>query len=231
MVLDNKMSTAESANEKQTAEIKSDSTKNPNSGLSERLAKLQELKKKKQESERQNKQELFKDYKQQKLKSIEFKQIEKKKNNAELEHEKLNSLEKGEDFDRKQNWDWSIEDCEKWEKKNKAKAKMQTRGFQNFNQMAEQSYNKELRNLNVDKEAYDQQKKESTTKKNNEKSILPTINNPSKADVNTLVRNIEEANSRRMKRRRNKDDEDDVSSYINDKNKQFNLKLNRQYDE
>lgn len=225
------MSTAESADEKQTTQIKSDSTKNPNSGLSGRLAKLQELKKKKQESERQNKQELFKDYKQQKLKSIEFKQIEKKKNNAELEHEKLNSLEKGEDFDRKQNWDWSIEDCEKWEKKNKTKAKMQTRGFQNFNQMAEQSYNKELRNLSVDKEAYDQQKKESTTKKNNEKSILPTNNNPSKADVNTLVRNIEEANSRRMKRRRNKDDEDDVSSYINDKNKQFNLKLNRQYDE
>ena len=67
--------------------------------VSDRLAKLQRLKRKKQESEKLNKQELFQDYKQQKLKSIEYKKIEQKKLNAELEQEKLDSIEKGEDFE------------------------------------------------------------------------------------------------------------------------------------
>lgn len=203
--------------------------------LSDRLAKLQQLKRKKQESEKLNKQELFQDYKQQKLKSIEYKKIEKKKLNVELEQEKLDSLDRGEDFERKRNWDWTIEDCEKWEKKTKQKGKNQKSGFQNFNKMAEQAYNKEILNLKVDREAYDQQKK--VIDKFNGDShpqmskILPVYNKPNAADTNILVRNIEEANNRRMKRRRNKQEEDDVNSYINDKNKQFNLKLNRQYDE
>lgn len=203
--------------------------------VSDRLAKLQQLKRKKQESENLNKQELFKDYKQQKLKYIEYKKIEQRKLNAELEHEKLNSIEKGEDFERKQNWDWSIEDCEKWEKKIKQKGNNKS-GFQNFSKMAEQAYNKELLNLKVDKEAYDQQRNAAEKNKSNSDQlqmpkILPLSSKPSAADTNRLVRNIEEANNRRMKRRRNKDDEDDVNSYINDKNRQFNLKLNRQYDE
>lgn len=203
--------------------------------VSDRLAKLQQLKRKKQESEKLNKQELFQDYKQQRLKSIEYKKIEQKKLNAELDQEKLDSIEKGEDFERKQNWDWTIEDCEKWEKKTKQKGRSQKSGFQNFNKMAEQAYNKELLNLKVDKETYDQQKNAINKNKSGSQlqmsNILPVSTKPSAADTNRLVRNIEEANNRRMKRRRNKDDEDDVNSYINDKNKQFNLKLNRQYDE
>mmetsp|Transcript_3118 Transcript_3118/g.3495 ORF Transcript_3118/g.3495 Transcript_3118/m.3495 type:complete len:232 (+) Transcript_3118:35-730(+) len=211
-------------------------SENKQISVSDRLAKLQQLIRKKQESENLNKQELFKDYKQQKLKSIEYKKIEQKKLNAELEHEKLDSIEKGEDFERKQNWDWSIEDCEKWEKKTKQKGNNKKSGFQNFSKMAEQAYNKELLNLKVDKEAYDQQKNAAEKNKSSSDQlqmpkILPFSSKPSAADTNRLVRNIEEANNRRMKRRRNKDDEDDVNSYINDKNKQFNLKLNRQYDE
>lgn len=101
--------------------------------------------------------------------------------------------------------------------------------------MAEQAYNKELLNLKVDKETYDQQKNAINKNKSGNQlqmsKILPVSSKPSAADTNRLVRNIEEANNRRMKRRRNKDDENDVNSYINDKNKQFNLKLNRQYDE
>lgn len=208
---------------------------NKQTSVSDRLAKLQQLKRKKQESENLNKQELFKDYKQQKLKSIEYKKIEQKKLNAELEHEKLDAIEKGEDFERKQNWNWTIEDCEKWEKKTKQKGNNKKSGFQNFNKMAEQAYNKELLNLKVDKETYEQQKNAAERSKSGDKlqmsKILPLSSKSSAADTNRLVRNIEEANNRRMKRRRNKDDEDDVNSYINDKNKQFNLKLNRQYDE
>lgn len=97
--------------------------------VSDRLAKLQRLKRKKQESEKLNKQELFQDYKQQKLKSIEYKKIEQKKLNAELEQEKLDSIEKGEDFERKQNWDWTIEDCEKWEKKPNKREGTRSLGF------------------------------------------------------------------------------------------------------
>lgn len=204
--------------------------------ISDRLVKLQQLKRKKQESEKLNKQDLFQDYKQQKLKSIEYKKIEKKKLSTETEQEKLNSLEKGEDFERKQNWDWTIEDCEKWDMKNKRKGKNLKSGFQNFNIMAEQAYNRELLNQKVDKDAYEQQKKELDRKSSGEhqqqmSKILPPSDKPKATDVRLLVRNIEDANSRRMKRRRNKEDEDDVNSYINDKNKQFNLKLNRQYDE
>lgn len=212
------------------------SPKNENTLVATRLLKLQELKKKKQESEKLNKQELFDDHKKQKLKSLAYKNIEKNKMNAELEQERLDSIEKGEDFDRKQNWSWTIEDCEKWENKKKRDNKNLRSGFQNFSGMAQQSYNKELQNLEVDKDEYERQKKALLQKHGVEdprelKKVIDLSNKPKSADKNRLVRNIEDANNRRMKRRRNKDEEDDVNSYINDKNKQFNLKLNRQYNE
>lgn len=207
----------------------------------DRLSRLQKLKQKKVDSERLNKQELFQDYKDQKQRSIDIQKMEKEKEKAIFENDKLLATERGEDFERKNNLKWSIKEWEGWEKKQKAvKSKQAKVGYNNFDQLAEQSYEKEILNLDISKDDYKEQKQALMKKYDMSEDDYLKPNNISNFDFhdktresskNSLSKSIKDANERRMKRRRDNDEESDVSSYINDKNRQFNQKLNRQYGE
>lgn len=82
---------------------------------------------------------------------------------AEQELAKIDSKERGEDFERKRAWDWTVAESEAWDKTLEAKKERENNeGFSDYQNMAHAAYEKEIReNLGDDKERlqkYQQQK-------------------------------------------------------------------------
>lgn len=96
--------------------------------------------------------------------------------------------------------DYTIEETENWHKKQRVD------GSENVDKLAELTYYKDILAIKVDLQAYKEGKAADPTE-------LSTI----------LAANTE----RKTKRKRHAKDAD-ADSYINEKNKQFNMKLNRQ---
>lgn len=230
--------------------------------LDERLQKLEQLKKRKNESEKKNREELFKEHRKQAVGEGKLRAMELKQEKAMEELDKLESKEKGEDWDRKKGWDYSIEDNEKWDKKQELKNQNKNNGgFVNYAQLAEQSYKKEIDSLEVNKEEYLRQKAKLQKKRirsaedgkddEGDQSDLDEVDyndKPSKAAIDRLVSNMRGSDTRKLRRRKDYEETDTYSKYfrciffflrgssftntqtVNDKNKQFNEKLDRHYD-
>jgi pre-mRNA-splicing factor SYF2 len=168
----------------------------------ERLQKLKQLQKKKAEGTKQNRQELFKEHRQQSI-GKQLEQLRKRQEKAQEELDRLESKEQGEDSHRKKVWDYTIEDNEKWDAKQELrKSNKKNAGFKNYSQMAEQSYNKEIGMLEVDKEKY---------KEHKDKEL--DSHRPSKEAIDTLVDQLTSGDSRRMKRKK-RDEVDSYSEYL-----------------
>ncbi|RLV92884.1 Pre-mRNA-splicing factor SYF2 [Spathaspora sp. JA1] len=122
---------------------------------------------------------------------------------------------------RTKNLNYTLEECEKWEKKQK---KRNEDGTKNMDALAASTYKKEIKGLKIDKEEYKKQKEENSTGK----KIVDAINFvPSEESKKGLANRLKESNERKMKKRRR--NEEDEGGFINEKNRQFNMKLNRQY--
>lgn len=165
----------------------------------------------------------------------------------------------GGDFERKRAWDWTIEESEKWDKRIKKKdAHRDDQAFQDYRQDSRKVYKRQIRDLKVDMDYYEKQKNEAIEKAaasggleivETEDGELVAVDKdgtfystadstgfvehkPPKDAVDRLVKDLTEAEEARLKKRRERmaanGDEGDVT-YINDKNKQFNQKLNRFY--
>jgi len=166
----------------------------------------------------------------------------------------------GEDFERKRAWDWTIEESEKWDKRQDKKQKHRdNNNFQDFAQDARKVYKRQMKNFTADVEAYQKQKMEAIQKAadNGGLDIVETEDGeliaidrdgsfystadmaqmqkkPDKAAIDRLVAELEKAEEARLKRRREKlkaqGEDAGDVTYINIKNKQFNDKLKRFYD-
>lgn len=163
----------------------------------------------------------------------------------------------GEDFERKRAWDWTVDESEKWDKRmNKKQRHRDDVAFQDYTQDARKVYKRQMRELNPNLEAYEREKIAAIEKaaSNGDLEIVETSdgemiaidkngsfystadsvgfteNKPDRAGVDKLVGDLKKAEEVRLKKRRDRrgDDESDVT-YINEKNKQFNMKLSRFY--
>lgn len=174
--------------------------------------------------------------------------LQRKKAEAEFKLAKAEAIENGEDFERKRAWDWTVEESERWDKRmEKKKRHVEDVAFQDFSQSARKMYKKSMRELKPDVEGYQKEKakllKDGQVVETEdgelvvvdteggfyaEKDSLGFVDNrPSREAVDRLVKDLKDAEDKRMARRRGGDD-DDVT-YVNDKNKQFNQKLERAY--
>ncbi|KAL2064651.1 hypothetical protein VTL71DRAFT_3789 [Oculimacula yallundae] len=164
----------------------------------------------------------------------------------------------GGDFERKRAWDWTIEESERWDKRIKKKdAHRDDQAFQDYRQDSRKVYKRQIRDLKVDMEYYEKQKNEAIEKAaasggleivETEDGELVAVDKdgtfystadstgfvehkPPKDAVDRLVKDLTQAEEARLKKRRAKMSEGDDGdiTYINDKNKQFNQKLNRFY--
>ncbi|ABN67579.2 predicted protein [Scheffersomyces stipitis CBS 6054] len=189
--------------------------------ISENLKRLEELRRRKKESQVQNSIEASIEWKTKKLAA--------KKQPKDLEEDDENeALHEGPQKDK---LDYTLLEWEEWDKK-MSNSKFGRKGYSNMNELAKWSYEKEMEALEVDKVEYNKQKQKLELQNSAnavERDIAMLKVKPSQEAVASLVQNLQESNERKQKRRRNKQDEEAVSSYINEKNRDFNMKLNREY--
>ena len=165
----------------------------------------------------------------------------------------------GEDFERKRAWDWTIEESERWDKRLKKKdAHRDDQAFQDYRQDSRKVYKRQIRDLKPDMDHYEKEKMAVVEKAaasggleiietddgelvavDKDGTFYSTADStefmdhkPPKAAVDRLVKDLQQAEEARLKKRRERlganGDDGDVT-YINEKNKQFNQKLSRFY--
>lgn len=172
---------------------------------------------------------------------------------------KAEAEEAGEDFERKRAWDWTIDESERWDKRLKKKeAHRDDQAFQDYRQDSRKVYKRQIRDLNVDMEGYEKEKMRAVEKAaasggleivetddgelvavDKDGTFYSTADStgfvehkPPKDAVDRLVKDLQQAEEARLKKQRERNrqnGEDGDVTYINDKNKQFNQKLNRFY--
>jgi len=137
------------------------------------------------------------------------------------------------------------------------KARIDDQAFQDYRQDSRKVYKRQIGNMKVDQDAYEKEKMKAVEKAaasggleivetddgelvavDKDGTFYSTADStgfvehkPPKDAVDRLVKDLQQAEEARMKKRRewhNKGDDGDVT-YINEKNKQFNQKLNRFY--
>lgn len=163
----------------------------------------------------------------------------------------------GEDFERKRAWDWTVDESEKWDKRiNKKQRHRDDVAFQDYTQDARKVYKRQMRELQPNLEAYEKEKLAAIEKaaSNGDLEIVETSdgemiavdkngtfystadsvgfteNKPDRAGVDKLVGDLKKAEEIRLKKRKDRRGEDEADvTYINEKNKQFNMKLSRFY--
>ena len=164
-------------------------------------AKLAMLKKKRLDASNENRKEVYK---------------ERRKMTTKLTDEENETNSKDEKQpERARNWDYTIQEDAEWTKRTTNK----NLGSQNMNKLAELTYKKEIEEIKIDKEAYEEAKTDTT-----HSSDLTHHVDPERAKF--LANKIAADNDRRYKRRQN--DREDSGNYINEKNRQFNMKLKRE---
>ena len=179
----------------------------------------------------------------------ESKRLERKRKQAEAMGEKLDALETGEDLERKRNWEYSLEDNEKWSKKQNRKERRADHGFANFDDSARRKYKRDIDQLKPDLSAYRTQKDavagfegelvQSTSagaviSADNQlfrdaNSFVYADHRPSEDAIDRVIGQINQDIDKRAKRSRVRDEDDGDVTYINDRNKTFNKKLERYY--
>lgn len=111
--------------------------------------------------------------------------------------------------------DWTAEE---WTKKEPVWQGSTLLGYRNVDELAEATYKKEISKRTADQDKYN-------------KAMQADLSTPSYAavlapeDIEALVQGLREATERRQKRRR----VGDGGLYMNERNRQFNLKLDREY--
>ncbi|KAG7664057.1 uncharacterized protein J8A68_002435 [[Candida] subhashii] len=150
--------------------------------VSDALSRFQALKAKRQEAKKLNKREIFQDAKNQRMASIKARQEEINKQNQEAGDDRHTKQDEKDQSEK--NLEYTIEETEKWQAKQKKKNNNHRDGTQNLDILAETTYIKEISDIKIDKEEYNRQKKSLMEKYNIDdesqlKSIVDVENKPS----------------------------------------------------
>ncbi|WVQ78922.1 hypothetical protein IAT38_001014 [Cryptococcus sp. DSM 104549] len=222
--------------------------------MADRMEKLRELRAKMNQTTAQNRRDLVEDHQKAKVTAKELQRLEKQRKLAQTLRLKAEAEENGEDLERKKNWEWSIEDNERWEKKLDEKKAKQDINHLNAGDEAYKKYNRDIRSTKADLSSYERQKEAALggtviPAGSSSQSLASSSRGGLSASedlyrgANTLAygdsKPSEEAIDRVVgkinkdigkKKREKKEDEDEEVNYINDRNKAFNKKIARYFD-
>ncbi|EMR09010.2 hypothetical protein PNEG_02785 [Pneumocystis murina B123] len=214
-----------------------------------RMDQLMNLRKRMRLSAEANRKDLFSEYQRLKEDPKLAKKIEFKRQDAEKKLEKQESIERGEDYERKRAWDWTIEESERWDQRMKEKQEARDKSlFADYTQVAQHSYEKLMRKFKPDLETYEKERAKVVANKTildeNDSEVTNTYesfyrdanflgfanNKPSKKAIDRLIEDLNKQKEMRNKSRRRIDPDDEDVSYINERNANFNRKISRFYD-
>ncbi|KAE8745329.1 hypothetical protein FOCC_FOCC007877 [Frankliniella occidentalis] len=195
----------------------------------ERMKKLRDLHLKRNEARQLNHQEVVEEDKRQKMPT----NWEARKRRADWilkeEEDRTAAAENGEDYDRVKLLEISATDAERLDRKKKKKNP--DSGFADYEQATIRQYNRLVKGIKPDMEQYDEQRQKLGDAFYNEKnSILHGQFKDTKQGIDRMVEDIEKQVAKREKysRRRMHNDDADID-YINERNMNFNKKLERFY--
>ncbi|KAI9296988.1 SYF2-domain-containing protein [Neoconidiobolus thromboides FSU 785] len=218
------------------------------SKVNERLSKLDQLRKRMKESSEANRKEVFAEFQRSKANPKLDSKIERQRLEAERLQARMEAQDKGEDYERSRYWEYSAEQVEKWEQKEREKEERSEVGFTDHMQAAERRYKRLVNKIKPNMAAYNLQKDQTLpmtdiqhlgqvaissalTKDNKSVQYLPIHPKPSSDAVERLATHVKDEIAKRgkfSKIRPVKEDED--VTYINDRNAHFNRKISRAYD-
>lgn len=149
-----------------------------------------------------------------KQKTAEARKLNEKDVNTEMKRQKARTHPNEEAITResphKSLLDYSLREWEEYDTKSTAG------GYKNFDDLAYATYKKGISTIEPDKEQYLRNKDSS--------DLFLVVDDAS--NVSKVVNSLRDASERKLKRKRTGDD---ASAYITEKNKQFNMKLEREY--
>lgn len=187
-------------------------------------SKLEQLRARRVKLEESNRKALFSDHRRQNLLRQKIK--------SEADSATLLEPKEAETPETKasRNLSYSLQECEDWQMR-----KPSNRSAQNhdYNSLAATSYHKELSESDIDPEAYELAKRKlSAAGSSSGSPESPQDFNiiTSQIDKQALADALRESVNRKLKKQRRRGVGIDAGSFINEKNKQFNMKVNREYD-
>ncbi|EPB90623.1 hypothetical protein HMPREF1544_02533 [Mucor circinelloides 1006PhL] len=230
--------------EPQEKQVTNESGSSSSSSLSDRMAKLKELKRRRAtEVDQGNRRDRNLEFQRSKENPKLEARDERKKAEALKLLEKQEAEDKGEDYERKQFWKYSAESAAAWEKKMAKKAKMANNGFTDHSQAAHKKYIRLMSEFKPDMGAYTEKRMldiERAIRNGEDPSDISAMANsldyarlddkPSKEAVDRLAEETKKQIQQRETRSRDRKEQPDDISWINEKNRVFNQKIARFYD-
>lgn len=197
----------------------------------ERMKKLRELHSKRNEARQLNHQEVVEEDKRNNLPT----NWEARKRRAEWilndEKKRRDAEERGQDYDRVKLLNIGASEAEILERKKKKKNP--DTGFADYEQATIRQYNRLVKNLKTDMEHYNRQREKlGEAFYGSRNTILHGLQEDTKDGIDRMVEDLEKQIAKREKysRRRTHNDDADID-YINERNMNFNKKLERFYGE
>ncbi|CEQ39704.1 SPOSA6832_01260 [Sporobolomyces salmonicolor] len=240
------------------------------SSLDDRMAKMKQLRQRMSESARLNRQDVISEMSAQRASARALAKLERKRQQAEAMGEKQRARETGEDLERTKNWEYSIEDNERWDKKLARKERRADFSFTevkgggpddldrtDYDDIARRKYKKDLDDFKPDLAAYNAQRAaaesssqaliasgsgsgEGTVAQHlaaqdlyrDANSFIYADHKPTEDQIDRVIGKLNSDLDKRQKRSRKRENEDQGDiTWINEKNRQFNRKLARYYDD
>ncbi|KAJ3129891.1 hypothetical protein HK098_007645 [Nowakowskiella sp. JEL0407] len=203
--------------------------------------KLEKLSKLRVESRSSNKQEVIAEHRMKNENPKELIRHERKRKEAEMLLAESKAQEEGDDIMRIKAYEWSAEEVEQWEEKQKEKAARVDKGFTDYGQVAEKKYWKLTKEMKPNIQHYNSQKSKvegNESAANNEfyrdansLAYARPDDKPSKEVLDKVVNDLEAQLEKRSKfsRRRPYSEDGDIT-FINERNMRFNRKIARAFD-
>ncbi|QRW00605.1 pre-mRNA-splicing factor SYF2 [Ceratobasidium sp. AG-Ba] len=227
----------------------------PKITMDERAAKMAELRAKMRDSTAANRKDLIAEHNKSKYSAKEAARNEKQRRLVETLREAVDAEDRGEDLERRKNWEYSIEENDEWEKRKARKERRADFQFHDDAHAARRKYKKDLDLIKPDLAAYQAQKEaalglgsssavqsfSSGSTSNaltasehlyrDANSLLYGDNKPSEEAIDRVVSKLNLDIDKRAKfsRKRTNEEEGDIT-YINERNRVFNKKIARFYD-
>lgn len=197
--------------------------------VKDRLQKFKELQFRRKESRKLNYQEVVEEDRRAKLPPNYEKKNKWAQYVIEQEEKKQEAAAKGEDYNRVKLLDVTAEDAEKWDRMKKKKNP--DPGFSNYEDAAIRQYNRLSKKMKPNMESYKKEKeKMGEAFYPTKDTIIHGMQEDSQEAIDNMVEDLEKQIERHSKfsRRRRYNDDADIN-YINERNKNFNKKLERFY--
>ncbi|KAJ3045509.1 hypothetical protein HDV00_009163 [Rhizophlyctis rosea] len=205
----------------------------------ERLAKLKAMR---SESQQANRNEVKIEHRKTFDNPKEAIRNEKRRKEAEILLMRQEVESQGIDYERARAMEYSVESVERWDRKQREKAKRVEGGFTDANQMAAKKYKKQIKDLKPNLSTYAERRAVHAPSAGGQVddgfyrgadslAYAGVDSTPTPGAVERVVRDLEKQMETRSKfsRRRAFNEDDDVT-YVNERNMNFNKKISRAYD-